>query len=397
MNSDPIILVLEDERAQILSLRAQLHGLGRLAEFMEPIRALDYVRTNICDAAIVDVGMPRASMDGLGFVRAVREFDRDLAIIIRTGNDSDRIADEAIELRAIKRAVKSKTSLADLRVSTRDAIRETRERREVARQARQAAETQARLAEALGAYDLRLAAADVHKGLVHGLRHQLTALSALSCVLQDDAAQSGKPGFVEHARKSAEYVARVVSALNVYLDSPWGDQSSGARAAVNLCLGAVRQYFRGSQRWSVEGKPIVLKELMSDTLVECQPLELVNGLRHLIEYLLMRAAPGTEVCLAATVAHDVKKLQERLAAAPVVLNREAVRGARPYVVFRATGTLPATELAETREAFSFTPESGRTGNLHVLGEVVAAAGGAVILERTPAGVTAIEAALAVSL
>lgn len=383
LNADPVILILEDERAQLLSLRAQLHGLGRLAEFMEPSRALDFARAHPCDAAIVDVGMPQASMDGLGFVRAVREFDRELAIIIHTGNDSDAIADEAIELRAVKRAVKSKTTLADLRVSTRDAIRETRERRETARNAREGAETSARLAEALGAYDLRLAAADVHRGLVQSLRDQLTALSAAA--------------LAEKAPRTAERVERLLESVNAHLDSPWGLHGAGGRAAVNGCLAAMRRYFQGSDRWAAERKQLVTRPLLSDAFVECAPLELVNGLRHLVEFLLLRSPAGGEVAVAASIAHDARKLRERLAEAPVVLNREAIRSERPYVLIAGTAALPAADLEEVRSGFAFGPHSGRTGNLHALGAVVSAAGGAVLLEKRPSGLLAIEAVFAVSL
>ena len=41
-----------------------------------------------------------------------------LVDIIRTASESDQVADGAIELRALKRAVKSKTTLAELRAST---------------------------------------------------------------------------------------------------------------------------------------------------------------------------------------------------------------------------------------------------------------------------------------
>lgn len=383
LNADPVILVLEDERAQLLSLRAQLHGLGKLAEFMEPSRALDFARAHPCDAAIVDVGMPRACMDGIAFVRALREFDRELAIIIHTGNDSDAIADEAIELRAVKRAVKSKTTLADLRVSTRDAIRETRDRRETARKARENTETSARLAEALGAYDLRLAAADVHRGLVQSLRDQLTALSA--------SAQA------ERAPQTAERVARLLETVNSHLDSPWGAHGAGGRAAVNVCLAAVRRYFQGSDHWAAERKQLVVRGLMTDIFVDCAPLELVNGLRHLAEYLLAGVAAGGEVTLTAAIVHDARRMRERLEAASVVLNREAIRGERPYAVLAGSAALAGAEIEQVRAGFSFGPQSGRTGNLHALGEVVSRAGGAVCLEKSGAGVLRIEAAFAVSL
>ena len=397
MTSDPVILILEDERAQILSLRAQLAGLGKLAEFMDPERALEYVRTHPCDAAIVDVGMPRSSMDGLGFLRALRQFDRDLAIIIRTGSESDQIADGAIEMRAIKRLVKAKTTLAELRTSTREAIAETRERREITRRARDSQETQAKLVEALGAYDLRLAAADVHRGLVHALRNQLTALSALAAVVQEDAAATGNRAALQHARQSAELVGSMVNSVNAYLDSPFGDHNSASRAAVNICLDALRQYFRGAQQWAAEGKSVQLRALLSDTLVDCAPLEFVNGIRHLLEYALQHAGPGGEIALAAAIAHSPEQVGGRLAQSAYVLNREAVRADHPYVVLRATGFAPALSPEEVRDAFAFGPQSGRTGNLNVLGQALSAARGAVLLQRPAGGSLALEVLLPVAL
>ena len=397
MNSDPVILILEDERAQILTLRAQLAGLGKLVEFTDPPRALDYLRHSPCDAAIVDVGMPRSSMDGLAFLRALREFDKDLAVIIRTGSDSDQIADGAIELRAIKRAVKSKTTLAELRRSTGEAIRETRERRQLSRQAREGEATEHQLVEALGAYDLRLAAADLQRGLVHALRNRLTALSAIAAVLKSDAEASGVAAFGDHARRSEELVADMVDSLNAFLDGPFGDGGDASGAAVNVCLGALRQFFLGADRWIAEEKRLVVRDLLADTRLDCAPLELMNGLRHLVEFFFLRAGRGAEIALAAAIVHSPAQMAEMLASAAYVLNREAIRPERPYVGFRAAAGLPAVAPEEVRDALALGPGRGRTGNLHVLSQVLAGARGAALVHRSAAGVLAVEALIPVAL
>ena len=396
MNPDPVILILEDERAQILTLRSQLAGLGKLVEFMDPAQALDYARANPCDAAIVDVRMQRSAMDGLAFLRELRQFDRELAIIIRTASEADEIADGAIELRAIKRAVKSKTTLTELRFSTQEAIRETRERRQTSRDARDTEETKTKLVEALGAYDLRLAAAELHRGLVHGMRNQLTSLSALASILQADAGASGQAGFREHAARSAELVGKMVDSVNAFLDGPFGEGSAHSRAAVNVCLGALRQFFRGADRWAAEGKRLVLRDLLSDTLVDCLPLELMNGLRHLVEYLFVLAPAGAEISLSAAIVHSGAEMADRLDKSACVLNRGAIRPERPYVVFRASGPIPAAALEEVRNAFAFDLQSGRTGNLNVLDRLLSAAKGAVLLERQPSGMLTVETLLPVA-
>ena len=397
MTPDPIILILEDERAQILTLQSQLAGLGKLVDFTSPEPALKFARGNRCDAAIVDVRLRRSDMDGLAFLRALREFDKDLAIIIRTASESDQIADGAIELRAIKRAIKSKTTLAELRRSTQEAIRETRERRETTQNARDAGETKEKLAEALGGYDLRLAAADMNRGLVHLLRNQLTGLSALAAVLQADARRSRDAAFEDHARRSAGLVGGMVDSVNTFLDGPFGVGSAASRAPVNLCLAALRQFFFGVDRWTSEGKSLQLRDLLSDTLVECAPLELLNGLRHLVEFFFLRAAAGTETSLHATIVHSADQMIERLAQSAVVLNREAIRRDRPYVMFRASCNLPGVSLDEIRDAFAFGLDAGRTGNLHVLAGVLSAAKGAVFLNRPSPGFFTVETAFPVAI
>lgn len=397
MKADPVILLLDDEKAQLLTLRAQLAGMGKLVEFAEPEPALTYARNHPCDAAIVDVRMPRCSMDGVAFLRALREFDRELGVVIRTASDADEIADRAIELRAIKRAVKSKTTLADLRGSVEEAIRETRDRRRTVAAARETEASQQRLVEALGSQDLRLAAADVNRGLVHSLRNRLTALSALAAVLRGDAARSGDPARSEHARLAAQLVADMVDAVNGFLDGPFGDSGGSSRAAVNVCLSALRQFFEGAERWAVEDKHLAVRDLMSDTFVEAAPLELVNGLRHLAEWFLVRAAPGSQVTLTSAMVHSAAQMTERLSDAGCVLNRAAVRPDRPYVLIKASASLPGTTTEAVREAFTYGFQDGRIGNLSVLGRLLAGAGGAVLARSASSGTLSVEAALPVSL
>jgi CheY-like chemotaxis protein len=396
MNAEPVILVLDDERAQILSLRAQLKGLGKLVEFTDPAPALEYARGHACDAAIVDIGMPRAAMDGLEFLRSMREFDRELAIIIRTGSDSDQIADGAIELRAIKRAVKSKTTLAELRRSTQEAIVETRQRRAVVRNAAAADFTRGQLTEALGTYDLRQAAAELQRGLIEHLRGQLTGLSALASVLQADADASGRAAYAQHAAQSAALVSAMIGTLNEHLDGPFGDRRGGRHSGVNDSLRALQQFFRGSERWSGESKHVRIRDLISDSLVESEPLELLNGLRHLVEYLLLQCPPATEVTLTAMLLLPPDVLGQRVPEAGVVLNAEEFASSRPAVAFRAAACLPQLSLPKLRDDFSAASANPRIGNLHVLSRTVSESRGVVVLAKSAAGMVSVETLLPVA-
>jgi hypothetical protein len=51
---------------------------------------------------------------------------------------------------------------------------------------------------------------------------------------------------------------------------------------------------------------------------------------------------------------------------------------------------------EVRDAFAFGLKAGRTGNLHVLGEVLSAAKGAVFLNRLATGLVTVETAFPVA-
>ncbi len=378
-------------------MRAQLKGLGTLAEFTDPGPALEYARRSPCDAAIVDIGMPRAAMDGLEFLRTMREFDRDLASIIRTGSDSDQIADGAIELRAIKRAVKSKTTLAELRRSTLEAIAETRQRRAVARSAATAEFTRGQLVEALGTYDLRQAAADLQRGLIENLRTQLTGMSALASVLQADAAASGSAAQQDHAAKSSALVATMIASVNDHLNGPFGDRGGSRHAGVNDGLHALQQFFRGSERWVSESQRIKIRNLLSDTLVECNPLELLNGLRHLIEYLLLTASPFAEVSLTAGLLVPPDVLGQRVPEAGVVLNAEEFASSRPAVALRISALSPSGAVPAVRDAFAETAANPRLGNLVVLSRTVTESRGAVVLAQSRTGLLSVEVLIPVAL
>jgi hypothetical protein len=229
------------------------------------------------------------------------------------------------------------------------------------------------------------------------MRNQLTALSALASMLREDSVRSGNASFAEHARLSAGLVGDMVDSVNAFLDGPFGESGEVSRAPVNECLRALLQFFLGGERWAAEGKRLAVRDLRSDTLVECAPLDLVNGLRHLAEYFLLRIPAGGEVGLTASIVHSASQMAGLLDQAACVLNREAVRKERPYAVFRVSGGLPEAAVDEIRDAFSFGLQGGRIGNLNVLGEVLSSARGAAFINRAASGGTTVEAAFPVSL
>jgi hypothetical protein len=235
--------------------------------------------------------------------------------------------------------------------------------------------------------DLRLAAADLHRGLVQKLKGEFTALSALASHVQRDAARTADAEFVEHAGRSAALVARLVDMLDLFLEGPFGNGERAAVAAVNPCLRAVLQFLKSDGRWIGEHKTIAILPLPGDSLVACPPLALTSGLRHLVEYFLLRLPPWTETLLMAELAPAISERMER---SHLVLNRSALRLDRPYVSFRIVGSLKEETLGELSDAFSSELTDARTGNLRIVAEIASAAQGAILLTELAMGVFAVE-------
>jgi hypothetical protein len=202
---------------------------------------------------------------------------------------------------------------------------------------------------------------------------------------------------VEHGRCCAELATRMIGSVNAFLDGSFGDGGANAHASVNECLGALGRFFQGAERWSAEGKRVVLRDLISDTRVPCAPLELMNGLKHLAEYSLVRAKSETRVSLAAAVLLAPEPLAGRLAGAACVLNRDSIRRDRPHVSFRLSAPLPAVSVEAIQSDFAAGGENARTGNLSVLSKVLVAVRGCLLIDRNAAGTLTLEPLLPVSL
>ncbi|HEX2852595.1 MAG TPA: hypothetical protein VHO24_05100, partial [Opitutaceae bacterium] len=57
MNPQATIVVLEDERPQLMLLQATLHEAGEVAAFSDPVAALKFLKDHPADAALIDIGL----------------------------------------------------------------------------------------------------------------------------------------------------------------------------------------------------------------------------------------------------------------------------------------------------------------------------------------------------
>ncbi len=370
MNSEPLILVLEDERPQLLTLRATLEPLGRVTDFSDPVRALEFIREEQVDAAIVDVHMPTMPINGIEFVRAVRKFDKDLSVIIRTGDASAELADEAIEVQAYRRAIKSKTSVRELRELTRAAIAETRSRRKLTRDAGSTAEISQQLEKTLGSIEDELSVAETYRGLIFGLRNQLTAVAGFAETWTELAAQAGDRALAEGAAENKRLVDRMLADMTAFLEGPFAEAPTqslyNARADVNATLDALKQKFAATPGWAAERKSIEITPLKQSLVVSAHPRKLLTALRHVVEYCLKISSSGAHVALEPRYSQDLERYIDETAEPNLVFNRPVRRSAAGHIAFAIRTNSPTASLTEIRQHFHEYPDDPRVGNPHML-------------------------------
>ncbi len=393
MNSEPLILVLEDERPQLVTLRATLEPIGRVTDFSDPERALAFIRGQQVDAAIVDVHMPKMPINGIEFVRALREFDKDLSVIIRTGDASAELADEAIEVQAYRRAVKSKTSVRELRELTRAAIAETRTKRKLTRDAGSTAEISQQLEKTLGSIEDELSVAESYRGLLFSLRNQLTAVAGFGEVWSTLATQADNRALLEAAAEHKRVVDRMLADMAAFLDGPFAELQTAtlrnARADVNTTLDALKRKFAATPGWAAERKSVEIAPLKQSLVVAAPPLKLLTALRHAAEYCLKISEPATPVTLEPHYVQELEQYLDKIGEPNLVFNRPARRHSVGYVSFAMKTNAPKIDLAEVRQDFHRYPDDPRVGNLHMLSLTLGEDRCMVVVNLDQAGVLAL--------
>jgi CheY-like chemotaxis protein len=370
MNVEPTILVLEDERPQILALRATLQPIGRVVDFSDPERALDYLQEQQVDAAVIDIHMPNMPLNGIEFIRAVRSFDRDLAVIIRTGDTSIEIAEHAIELQAFRRVIKSRTSVHEMREVLRAGIAETRTRRQTSRDASSVADASRRLEQTLGSFEDELSAAECYKAMLHSLRNQLTAVAGLAEVWSAVARESDHRLLVDTAAENNRIVARMLGDMTAFLDGPFAEpQNVGDRSArtdINATLEILRKRFAAATVWSAQQKSVQISGLHQPLLAEASPIRLLTALRHTTEFCLGSSPAGTRVLLRTHFIPDLDQHLARLDSQHLVFNRPARSRVLGYVCFDWRAGQVVKSLEQIRRQIHAHPDDPRTGNLHMI-------------------------------
>ena len=368
--------------------------MGELREFADPDSALEFVRHHTADAAIVDVHMPRHSMDGMEFIRSVREFDRDLSVIIRTGDDSVELADDAIEVRAFRRAIKGRTSIDELRALTVDALTETRGRRQVTQTASSAELVRTQLATTLGSVEDELSVTDGYKAMLQAMRNTLTAIAGYAEVLCEVADRGGTAFLKEQSASNRTVVGRLLADVNRFLDGPYAESLRATRTqrigTANGVLESVRKRFLAAPQWLVDGRSLHVIGLSQDMYVSVAPIKLMTALRHLIEFCMQRSLPESVTRLTAHCVENAVVAIEETPEPKLILRRRALGELAMCVVFRLRGDVANTSLEDIRRAFHEHPDDPRMGNLQMIGMATGEDPAAMVVHAASTGATTFE-------
>lgn len=391
MNAQATIVVLEDERPQLMLLQAALSGAGEIVAFSDPVAALDFLRNQPVEAALIDIGLgAHAKMDGLEFIRAVREFDDDLCIIIRTGNDTAELADQAIELGAFRRSIKMKQPVEELRSLTKAAIEETRSRRQTSRDAATSAEIRGELGEALGTMDEELSMGDAYRVFLQTMRNRVTSVAGMAELMCREATT---PRAREHAIRNRELVAGLVSEMSRFLDDPLTrsqidtDQTGGT---ANGVMETIRKRFTLSASSVQDGKTLKVSGLNEDLFVAVPPLRLVAAIRHIIEFCWARAPAGSTTLLSAWCCDRLQRELDAIRENKLVFSRAQSGFPTPAVAFRITCDLLNTSNAQIRRAIEEYAENPRSGCLHTVGTFIDATCSVLVVYQRSNGCTIFE-------
>ncbi len=99
--ADYSLLIVDDEELIRTGMKYGIHwekaGIGRIITAASAREALAIVRKNMPDIIITDINMPE--IDGLEYIRQVREIRRDVFILILTGYDRFDYAKRALKLK----------------------------------------------------------------------------------------------------------------------------------------------------------------------------------------------------------------------------------------------------------------------------------------------------------
>lgn len=364
----PRILVLDDEDSQRRTIHHQLADLhGEFFDFGDPREAIAFLREHAVDAVVADIRMPKLPVDGLWFLAELRRMDREVGVVLRTGDEAVEIAQAGIEARAIQRVIKSApASRVRLQDAVQAAVTETRARRSARDAAREVERTRDELVQALGRTEDEITVAEMCRGFVQGLNNHVTTLGGYSELFVEAAERVRDPQFIELAQKNRSVAHRLSTQVGDFLGNPYFEAATAVGAGVNACVDALAQVVRSHPLFGPGRCTFSAKGILPDAIFAANPQRTLTALRHLVEYCALRAnRPGIE--LAATVcANNDAELRKNDG---LVINRRWAPK-RAGVIFTVRAEIGTPSLEEIRQDLRRCSQDPRVGNLLVVGATI---------------------------
>ncbi len=252
------LLVIEDSPSDAMLLEAALQDsvLGSATIVCESCLAdgLERLVEGTFEGVLIDLGLPDS--EGLETFLRVREAAGEAAIVVITGRDDARLAEEAVRLGAQDYLQKSETRPGELGRSVDYAMRRQRLLRDLER-----------------ARDDQLEAKDRFMSHVsHELRSPLSVVYQFGSLLQDGAGGS----LSMEQRDFLDVLMRNVGQLKRMID----DLLAGSRVK------------RG--RLSVESRPVAIRDLLAETVAAYRPAAEQRGVHLAVDAAELPTVVGDE-------------------------------------------------------------------------------------------------------
>lgn len=371
----PLVLALDDDLHQRTVLRAALYGFVEVDFHSTTESAMEAIKGNHFAAAIIDVHIKRTRDGGIGFIRDVKEFDPELAVILYTGDDSPAILEEALGVRALRRVLKS-TGSATLRDALKEALDETTSRRAMAATVLDGKEAKAQLAEHVRTVELSRTLAGMYRGFFHALRNELSVLS-LSAAVFDRLLVSLKDegGNKEIRAKILEQlgtnnacnlktVDKVVGLVLQAAEDRFGSSQLGDGAHADQTLDSLANMLASDPH--LNGQGVTLGTVEQDIILNVGSVELLNVLYSVCSFLLGSSEGVVGLTVGCTIIDNAQATRAALSPAPIVLlNRQHLQSSG-YVRFQLNCTGARLTQSDVVAALAEPPARGPLHNLAVL-------------------------------
>lgn len=225
------------------------------------------------------------------------------------------------------------------------------------------------LALALGRINDEISVSEMCRGFVSSLLDQVTALSGYSELLLRQASEGSSSTHMELAERLRSNAERLAGQMSGFLCHPYFEARSEARfpGQANACIEALSRILLGHRLFTAGGCRFSARGTTPDLCFSANPIRVITGLRHLVEYCAMRVPEAASISLQVGPAN----FEDRPASASV-WQIQPTRPIRcPSVAFTVATTFDAFDLVAFQQDLQQGANDPCTANLWMLAAAIA--------------------------